>query len=366
MKKEFKEYLRRQAMLHPGCQPADVVKLCYQAAKGPEHILATLDDAEKAENYFISEYERALPDDGPLCEQISDRFVRVNFGAWKKTGMPMLWLLSAFYNSAYPVENGDELLENFLADADACVAEGAFGFPLDEWKSYMEEYRAAGKPSVHHSEAYRGAESPSYRLVITAFSELFPILQRLNAVWQKCNEEERPMVIAIDGRAGAGKTTFSRNLRRLLNGGAKALVQMDDFFLPKELRSEERLASAGGNIHYERFIEEVLPNIGKKEPFKYRYFDCCTMDYGGEERVESPTLRVVEGSYSHHPAFGEYANFKIFLDIDPEVQNERICCREVSYIAERFQNEWIPMEEHYFDTYRIREKADFVMRYEVF
>ena len=211
MKKEFKEYLRRQAVLHPGCQPADVVKLCYQAAKGPEHILATLDDAEKAENYFVSEYERAQPDDKPLCEQISDRFVRVNFGAWKKTGMPMLWLLSAFYNSAYPVENGDEKLESYLADADACVAEGAFGFTFDEWKNYMEQYRAAGMPSVHHSEVYRNEESPSYRLVITAYSELFPILQRLHEISQKCMAEDRPTVIAIDGRAGSGKTTLSRN-----------------------------------------------------------------------------------------------------------------------------------------------------------
>ena len=27
---------------------------------------------------------------------------------------------------------------------------------------------------------------------------------------------------------------------------------------------------------------------------------------------------------------------------------------------QRFKNEWIPMEENYFETYHIQEKADFV------
>ena len=32
---------------------------------------------------------------------------------------------------------------------------------------------------------------------------------------------------------------------------------MDDFFLPMELRTAERLEEPGGNVHYERFSAEV-------------------------------------------------------------------------------------------------------------
>lgn len=49
-------------------------------------------------------------------------------------------------------------------------------------------------------------------------------------------------VIAMDGRAAAGKTTLAEELAVTLGG---AVVHMDDFFLPGELRTPERLAAPG-------------------------------------------------------------------------------------------------------------------------
>ena len=63
-------------------------------------------------------------------------------------------------------------------------------------------------------------------------------------------------VIAIDGRAASGKTTLAAALAAETGG---TVVHMDDFFLPAELRTPQRLAAPGGNVHAERFAEEVLP-----------------------------------------------------------------------------------------------------------
>lgn len=71
-------------------------------------------------------------------------------------------------------------------------------------------------------------------------------------------------VIAMDGRAAAGKTTLAEELAVTLGG---AVVHMDDFFLPGELRTPERLAAPGGNVHAERFVEEVLPYLRRGEAF---------------------------------------------------------------------------------------------------
>lgn len=71
-------------------------------------------------------------------------------------------------------------------------------------------------------------------------------------------------VIAMDGRAAAGKTTLAEELAVTLGG---AVVHMDDFFLPGELRTPERLAAPGGNVHAERFAEEVLPYLRRGEAF---------------------------------------------------------------------------------------------------
>ena len=73
-------------------------------------------------------------------------------------------------------------------------------------------------------------------------------------------------VIAIDGRAASGKTTLSLALGDILGAG---VVHMDDFFLPGELRTKERLSEAGGNLHRERFSDEVVSHI-RGGGFDYR------------------------------------------------------------------------------------------------
>lgn len=161
-------------------------------------------------------------------------------------------------------------------------------------------------------------------------------------------------VIALDGPAASGKTTLAACLQVLL--GAE-IIHMDDFFLPMSLRSPERFAEAGGNVHYERFREEVLPCLRKQEGFSYRRFDCSVMDFGGERTVGPGLWRVVEGSYSLHPAFGDYADITVFSCISPEEQMARILRRNGPAMAERFREVWIPLEEAYFNANHTREQA---------
>ena len=68
------------------------------------------------------------------------------------------------------------------------------------------------------------------------------------------------MVVGIDGMAAAGKTTLAAELADKFCG---EVIHMDDFFLPFELRTAERLKEPGGNVHYERFIDEVVSKIGR-------------------------------------------------------------------------------------------------------
>lgn len=121
----------------------------------------------------------------------------------------------------------------------------------------------------------------------------------------------------MDGRAAAGKTTLAEELAVTLGG---AVVHMDDFFLPGELRTPERLAAPGGNVHAERFVEEVLPYLRRGEAFRYRRFDCHRMDYNGWVEIPTVPVIIVEGAYSQHPRFGGYADLTVFCDIAPEEQ----------------------------------------------
>ena len=69
---------------------------------------------------------------------------------------------------------------------------------------------------------------------------------------EACIKEKDKCILAIDGRAAAGKTTLANLLQEYFDG---AVIHMDDFFLPLELRTKERYATPGGNVHYERFNE---------------------------------------------------------------------------------------------------------------
>ncbi len=164
------------------------------------------------------------------------------------------------------------------------------------------------------------------------------------------------VILAIDGSCTSGKTTLADMLARRYDCN---VFHMDDFFLRPEQRTAERFAQAGGNVDYERFQEEVLLPLKTEKPFSYRPFDCGTMELAGPVAVEPKKLNIIEGTYSHHPFFGDVYDIKIYLTITPGLQRERILKRP-EFLHKRFFGEWIPMENTYFTQCRIREQSDLV------
>lgn len=170
---------------------------------------------------------------------------------------------------------------------------------------------------------------------------------------------DKVMIIAIDGRCASGKTTLAKKLSEKTGAG---VIHMDDFFLPMELRTRERLSEAGGNVDYERFAVEVLPYLKQGSEFTYRRFECSRMKTGENRVIPAGNLRIVEGAYSCHPRFGEYMTLRLFCDVSPQEQMNRIRERNGEEKLERFVKEWIPMEERYLNKYLIMEKADLVIK----
>lgn len=346
----FSQFLKRHLAAYPAMEPQDIGKLCYQAARGAEHLLSDIDAAAR---YFYAEFQKTPPRDVPLCEPISDAFCRVDLGAWKAHGLPALWLFRLFVMTASAPEATD-LLPDFLATADRIMREEKTGDDLAAWTCFLTDYQAADTPPVHHSDAYRRAYAPAYRLVRTSLLALLPILEEM----ARRAPENAPLVIAIDGRAASGKTTKAKQLAAITDG---AIIHMDDFFLPPHLRTEEQLAEVGGNVHRERFAEEVLPHLSSPDAFSYGVYDCSVGAICRTREIGAGTIRIVEGSYAHHPALGSYAHLKIFSTVEQDEQAARILARNGEAMAERFRNSWIPAEEAYFTAFAIKEAADLVL-----
>ncbi len=170
-------------------------------------------------------------------------------------------------------------------------------------------------------------------------------------------EGRAPAVIAVDGMAGSGKTTLTERMVQRLDA---AVIHMDDFFLPQGFRTPERLWEPGGNVYYERFMEEVLPYLRCGAPFAYRVFDAHAHRYTETRLVEAKPFIIVEGSYSQHPKFGNPYDLRVFCETSPEEQLRRVTERDPRK-KDMFQALWIPMENRYFEAFDIRENSDIVV-----
>ncbi|MDD3261447.1 MAG: hypothetical protein PHU79_05985 [Oscillospiraceae bacterium] len=348
---EFETCLLQQAALHPALQPQDTVKLCYQAAFGGEHLLK---DLPAAETYFRQEFSVVPKSKEVLFEPLSADVCRINLAAWKAHALPPEWLFQIFRCSSVSHPKAETLFEQNLSAAKALAAAGNLPFSPADFEQYLKQYRAAGpcRP-IHHSEIYRQAEHPAYRVAGRPFVRLFPLLEKIAALPPKTGAQ----VITLDGRSASGKTTAAAQLESVI---CAAAIHMDDFFLPPSLRTEKRFAEPGGNVHYERFCQEVLPHLGKDSAFSYQIFDCGKMALSGMRQVPKSHWQIVEGAYSCHPALGKYADLRAFSDIDPQKQLQRICRRNGAESAKVFASRWIPLEERYFSAFHIREAADIV------
>ena len=346
-----RDYLVEQAGLHRSMRPQDMIKLCYQATFGAEHLLS---DRAAAEGLFEREFASATGANPSLYEQIAPGCCRVNLAAWKARGLPPAWLFRMFAGSAMATTGSDGAFRALLAEAGAVIAAGLAPFSRQDWRQALDAYWRDGGGAVHHSEDYRAAEQPAYRLVEAGFIRVFALLEQM----AQRSPQSGVCVVALDGRAASGKTTIAAQLSLVTGVG---VVHMDDFFLPGALRTQDRLSTPGGNVHYERFLQEVLPEITRPEAFSYRRFDCSRMELGDTRTVYASKWRIVEGAYSCHPLLGDYADIKAFCDVAPQEQLRRITLRNGAEKAHIFAERWIPMEERYFEHFGIAQKADVIL-----
>lgn len=338
----FADCAAEQLQRYPEMTATDMAKLAYQGAFGAGHALL---DREKAWRYFAKEFAAVTAVDGPLFEIISPDYCRINLAAWKFHALPQTWLFNMFCASAEVFPDSGKIFTGYIREIIKIMPQFA-----EELKDFAV---APPEHPVHHSVLYRKKYHPSYRIVSTRFLQLLPVLKVLAKV-----PENSPYIIAIDGRAASGKTTFSRQLGLTVETD---VIHMDDFFLPVELRSSKRLAEPGGNVHYERFKAEVLPRLRRNAAFAYQRFDCSQMRLGEMRQISASNWRIVEGAYSMHPEFGNYADLKIFFDITPSEQLKRIRKRNGEHKAEIFASRWIPLEEKYISTFNIKQRADLIL-----
>ena len=179
----------------------------------------------------------------------------------------------------------------------------------------------------------------------------------LDLLWEQFSlaEEDRPLMVALDGRAASGKTELALALAAQLPG--TTAIHMDDYFLPPERKTIPRLSFPGGNIDSERFEAEVLQPVASGLSIRTRRWDCKGETFGAWRTIEPGSILICEGSYSYAPQLASYYDVAVFCDITAALQRERILQRNGTEGWKQFARNWIPLEEYYIRWTRLRHRC---------
>ena len=185
----------------------------------------------------------------------------------------------------------------------------------------------------------------------------------VEAIRRLLKSDRQILLLAIDGRTGAGKTTIAKYLVSRFDCN---LFHLDDYYLQAHQRTPERLHEVGGNVDYERFKEEVLLPVLAGEKVHYRPFNYLTMDFDDAYARDIPPkrLNIFEGTYSMHPYFGDPFQYHIFMDVKYPQQIANVIDRQGTAELDDYIDKWIPKTDRYIDAFKVQERCDLTIAFE--
>ena len=157
----LEQILQDHARKYPKMEPTDALKLIYQNEFGGGHLIR---DPQAALDYLRREYAAVAHNAAaPLCEDIGGGILRISLAALPETQLECLG--QCFLASAAAHRGSIDSFLSKLALLRAVTFAGCMPFSMEALDAYLKEYRNAGFPAVSHSEAYRRAYTPAYRIV---------------------------------------------------------------------------------------------------------------------------------------------------------------------------------------------------------
>lgn len=163
----MKSILLTHAARYPLMEVRDAVKLVYQSEFGGGHMIP---DEEKCRSFLQSEYDSVLQNPRtPLLEEIGSNLYRVNLAALDAHGISAEELGTAFIQSANVHRGTMASFREKLSLLMELTTAGAMPFSIEALTDYLTIYEKAGFPPVSHSDTYRNAYFPAYRVIRREF-----------------------------------------------------------------------------------------------------------------------------------------------------------------------------------------------------
>ena len=175
-------------------------------------------------------------------------------------------------------------------------------------------------------------------------------LQNLIARLHALPRRRLTLLVGVDGRAGAGKTTFTRALAALDPG--LDVIEMRDFALPAAEQPRERgevpTGRVAADVDWRRLRSTVLLPLSRDQAARYQRYDSAADAMAEWRLVPVGGIVIVEGRYSCVKALSTFYDFRVWVDCSLEARRQRLVSDNgTATLWERF---WRPAEDAYIEA----------------
>ncbi|MDB5283527.1 MAG: hypothetical protein JWO06_2602 [Bacteroidota bacterium] len=176
-------------------------------------------------------------------------------------------------------------------------------------------------------------------------------------------KKDAPVIIAVDGVDGAGKTFFAQQLKTSIGEEGKdvVLITIDGFHNPKNVRYRQGKDSPSGFYHdsydYDSFIANVILPFKEGRQYITKVFDVEQDKPVVEKPKEVPqnAVLIVEGIFLNRPELSAFWDYSIYLDVSLETSLARNIERsdigndveQIKEVERKFFSRYRPGQEMY-------------------
>jgi uridine kinase len=176
-------------------------------------------------------------------------------------------------------------------------------------------------------------------------------MQLIEALLDLCSSKERP-IIAIDGPAGAGKTTLAHEIYLAISlKMSVSVIHMDDLYDGWDNALSEDLT---------KVLRYLTEQHMQARPAKIRRYNWNASSFDDSEEIAASDLLILEGVGSGDQAIQDDLAALIWIDIDPDIGVNRVIDRDGAQVADEMRK-WLGTQQKYFSQHSTREKADFIL-----
>lgn len=171
------------------------------------------------------------------------------------------------------------------------------------------------------------------------------------ALFDICKGSSRP-IIAIDGPAGAGKTTLAEHLSAALSLKYKcATLHMDDLY---------NGWSSPFDHHFTDALVAACTSHQNSKRYSLSHFNWSKGAYSPAIEMPQADLLLLEGVGASHKLIRPFLTAAIWVDIEPLQGMERVIKRDGEAISLQMQS-WLLQQEELFLKNQSMNSADFVL-----